>query len=197
MHSSELQRLARNSLFVGPCRSWYFPGQYVPPSKGPARHGSSQAVTGFYLISFWYKREEAQQRFTFYWCSVLIASAFGGLLASAIAKMDGIGGYSNWRWIFILEGILTILIGIAAFFFVADFPEEATWLTEDERTWVVARTGRDQEPPGKIVAQDILHFFSELKHILGGIIYFGELLNILLLDNADRCQRSHCRSNLQ
>ena len=33
---------------------------------------------GFYLISFWYKREEAQQRFTIYWCSVLIASAFGG-----------------------------------------------------------------------------------------------------------------------
>ena len=127
----------------------------------------------------------------------MIASAFGGLLASAIAKMDGIGGYSNWRWIFILEGILTILIGIAAFFFIADFPEEATWLTEDERTWVVARTGRDQEPPRKIIAQDVLHFFSDFKHIFGGIIFFGKYFNILPLDNADHCQRSHCRPNLQ
>ena len=179
VYSSELQRLACYSLPARPCRSWNLPRQYVSPSKGPARRGSSRAITGYYLISFWYKRDEAQKRFTFYWCSVLIASAFGGLLASAIAKMDGVGGYSNWRWIFILEGILTILIGIAAFFFIADFPEEATWLTEDERTWVIARTGRDQEPPRKIVAQDILHFFSDLRNVLGGIIYFGKRMNTL------------------
>ncbi|KAL8787402.1 MAG: hypothetical protein Q9195_007777 [Heterodermia aff. obscurata] len=132
----------------------------------------------YYLISFWYKREEAQKRFTFYWCSVLTASAFGGLLASAIAKMDGVGGYSNWRWIFILEGILTILIGIAAFFFIADFPEQAAWLTAEERAWVVARTGRDKEPPKKIVLQDVLHFFSQLRNILGGIIYFAIVVPI-------------------
>ncbi|KAL2059461.1 hypothetical protein ABVK25_000754 [Lepraria finkii] len=64
----------------------------------------------FYVISCWYKREEAQKRFTFYWCSVLAANMFGGLLASAIAKMDGVHGYHAWRWVFILEGIATIIM---------------------------------------------------------------------------------------
>ena len=132
---------------------------------------------GFYLISFWYKREEAQRRFTVYWCSILIASAFGGLLASAISKMQGIRGYSSWRWIFILEGIFTILVGIVAFFLVSDFPEEAKWLTEEERKWVIARTLQDKEAPAKITVKDILRFFSVPRNILGGIMFFCEKIN--------------------
>lgn len=93
-------------------------------------------IAGFYLISFWYKREEAQPRFTIYWYSVLTANAFGGLLASAIAKMDGIRGYSSWRWIFILEGIATILVGVSSYFLVSDFSEDVNWLNEEERRFV-------------------------------------------------------------
>ena len=53
----------------------------------------------------WYKREEAQKRYTFFFSSTTMAGAFGGLLATAIGKMDGIGGYKAWRWVFIL-GVL-------------------------------------------------------------------------------------------
>lgn len=52
----------------------------------------------------WYKRYESQRRFTFFYASISLAGAFGGLLASAIGKMDGVAGYSGWRWIFIIEG---------------------------------------------------------------------------------------------
>lgn len=88
--------------------------------------------------------------------------------------MDGIGGYSNWRWMFILEGIITLIVGISAFFFVADFPEDVTWLTEDERSWVIARTGRDTEPARNITTKDILRFFRKPKNLFGGIIYFSK-----------------------
>lgn len=58
----------------------------------------------FYLISMWYKREEAQRRFTLFYTSVNLASAFGGLLASAIGLLGGRENYSGWRWVFIIEG---------------------------------------------------------------------------------------------
>ena len=86
--------------------------------------------------------------------------------------MDGVGGLSNWRWVFILEGIVTIIVGISAYFLVADFPENASWLTEDERSWVLVRTGRDKTSE-RITLQHILRFFSDVKNVLGGIIYFG------------------------
>lgn len=131
----------------------------------------------FYIISMWYKREESQKRFTLYFCSVIVASAFGGLLASAIARMDGVGGLANWRWVFILEGIATILIGIAAFFFVCDFPDDARWLTEEERAFVIARAaGSNKAQPIKLA--DIRHFFMDLKNLLGGIMYLTLVMPI-------------------
>jgi hypothetical protein len=46
----------------------------------------------------WYKRTEAQKRFTFFFSSTTLAGAFGGLLASAIGKMDGVRGLGGWAW---------------------------------------------------------------------------------------------------
>ena len=52
--------------------------------------------------SRWYKRAESQKRYSFFFSSTTLAGAFGGLLASAIGKMDGMRGYRGWRWVFIL-----------------------------------------------------------------------------------------------
>jgi MFS family permease len=53
----------------------------------------------FYLISMWYRRAEAQKRYTFFFASTTLAGAFGGLLASAIGKMNGLRNYSGWRYV--------------------------------------------------------------------------------------------------
>lgn len=91
----------------------------------------------------WYTRSEAQKRFSFFFSSTSLAGAFGGLLASGIAKMEGMGGYRGWRWVFILEGILTSVVAIILFFFIADFPEDVKWLSEEERTYMRAKLAKD------------------------------------------------------
>jgi MFS family permease len=128
----------------------------------------------FYLISFWYKHEEAQKRFTIYISSVILSSAFGGLLASGIANMDGVRGMANWRWLFILEGIATLFIGLMAFFLVTDFPQEATWLTEEEKNFVIARTKGEvaHDTSMTISSKDLVAFFSDPKNYLGAMMYF-------------------------
>ncbi|KJZ71243.1 hypothetical protein HIM_09386 [Hirsutella minnesotensis 3608] len=129
----------------------------------------------FYLISFWYKRQEAQKRFTVYFCSVIVASAFGGLLASAIARMDTVRGLSNWRWVFILEGILTIFVAVAAFFGVSDFPDQATWLSERERHFVLLKTARLHQGDcngTKVTRKDMGVFLKDPKNHVGALMYF-------------------------
>ena len=70
-------------------------------------------------------------------------------------KMDGVGGYSGWRWIFILEGLLTVIVAIGAFFAIHDFPETASFLTEEERAWVIHRLRyQGSEIGGKQVAEE-------------------------------------------
>lgn len=99
---------------------------------------------------------------------------FGGLLASAIANMHGVRGYSSWRWIFILEGIATIVIGIAAYFLVADFPADARWLSAEEREFVIGRTGTDEGVAAPITVRHVVSFFGNVRNIVGGFMYFGE-----------------------
>ncbi|KAL7626407.1 High-affinity nicotinic acid transporter [Parahypoxylon ruwenzoriense] len=130
----------------------------------------------FYLISMWYKRGESQKRYSLFFSSTSLAGAFGGLLASAIGKMDGIRGYHGWRWIFILEGILTCLVAIVFFFIFPSFPEEAKWLTEDERAYIKARLRADQghnAAERKISFRDVLAVMKDHRVWLGGFMYFG------------------------
>ena len=51
--------------------------------------------------------------------------------------MDGVGGYAGWRWIFILEGLLTVLVALIAPFAIYDSPETASFLTDKERQFVI------------------------------------------------------------
>jgi len=124
----------------------------------------------------WYRRHEAQRRYTFFFSSTALAGAFGGLLASAIGKMDKMRGYRAWRWIFILEGTLTCVVALFFFFLLPDFPERAKWLREDERAYLTARLEADQGKSGvdqKITIRDILRVLRDLKTIVSGFSYLG------------------------
>lgn len=124
----------------------------------------------------WYRRHEAQRRYSFFFNSTTLAGAFGGLLAAAIGKMEGVRGYMGWRWIFILEGLLTVLVSFAFYFLLPDFPEEVKWLNNEERAYVTARLHADQGASGaerKTTLTDVKNIFKDYKIILGGFMYFG------------------------
>ncbi|KAK0214784.1 MFS general substrate transporter [Armillaria fumosa] len=98
----------------------------------------------FYL-SCWYKRTEFGLRAAFFFSAATVSGAFGGLLAAAISNMDGIGGKPAWAWIFILEGLLTIVAALASYWIIQDFPSTAKFLSEAERTVVIRRLQADSQ----------------------------------------------------
>ncbi|KAF2025883.1 MFS transporter [Setomelanomma holmii] len=98
-----------------------------------------------YYLSMWYKRDERQYRISLFFSCASLAGAFGGILAWGIAHMRNVGGYSGWRWIFILEGILTIIIATGAYWFISNYPGTVNWLSKDERAFVQARLRADSD----------------------------------------------------
>ncbi|KAH6149424.1 hypothetical protein HBI68_184990 [Parastagonospora nodorum] len=70
-------------------------------------------------------------RISYFYCASALSGAFSGLQAAGIAKMDGVGGYEGWRWIFLLEGIVTAALGIACFFLLIDSPTERERFIKD------------------------------------------------------------------
>jgi hypothetical protein len=102
----------------------------------------------------WYCRHEIQFRQALFFSAASIAGAFSGLLAFGIAKMDGVGGLEGWRWIFILEGIVTVLVATFAFWALYDFPETAGFLTEEERAFVVFRLKYQGQSQSRVAQSD-------------------------------------------
>ncbi|GKZ81955.1 hypothetical protein AnigIFM56816_006485 [Aspergillus niger] len=101
-----------------------------------------------YLLSTWYPRFELQKRNALFYLIGSTASGFGGILAYGLMQMHGIGGKSGWRWIFIIEGILTCVMGIGSYAILVDFPEQSpkSWhfLNESEAAYVVATIENDR-----------------------------------------------------
>lgn len=86
-----------------------------------------------YLCSFWYMPRDLATRISIFYCASALSGAFSGLLAAGIAKMDGVGGYEGWRWIFLLEGLVTIILGVLCFFLLIDSPRlSGRWLNPEE-----------------------------------------------------------------
>ncbi|KAK9245351.1 major facilitator superfamily domain-containing protein [Lipomyces tetrasporus] len=98
-----------------------------------------------YCISCWYGRNEAQFRNALFFCAASMAGAFAGLLAYGLHYMDGVGGLEGWRWIMIIEGLLTFVVAVPSYFLVQDYPHTAKFLTAKERAFVEYRLRHDGE----------------------------------------------------
>uniref|UniRef100_A0A0L0NR63 Major facilitator superfamily (MFS) profile domain-containing protein n=1 Tax=Candidozyma auris TaxID=498019 RepID=A0A0L0NR63_CANAR len=90
-----------------------------------------------YILSMYYKKNELLVRQAIFFSAASMAGAFSGLLAAGISQMDGVGGYEGWRWIFILEGLVTLIFGLLSFWWFPTYPRNASFLTERERQFVV------------------------------------------------------------
>ena len=93
-----------------------------------------------YLLGEWYCRFEVQWRLSIFFSAASLAGAFSGLLAFALDKMDGLGDLEGWRWIFIIEGIVSVLAGVMCYFLMIDTPAlSSRWLDTDEIRYLEVR----------------------------------------------------------
>ncbi|KAF2126743.1 MFS general substrate transporter [Dothidotthia symphoricarpi CBS 119687] len=86
------------------------------------------------LVAEYYTGAQASLRYAAFFTFGLLGPCFSGILAYGIRNMDGIQGKEGWRWIFLLEGILTISICPLVYLLIPDFPEKSNFLTAEEKT---------------------------------------------------------------
>ncbi|KAG2010179.1 high-affinity nicotinic acid transporter [Coprinopsis cinerea AmutBmut pab1-1] len=98
-----------------------------------------------YVFSVYYRRHERSWRVAIFFGGAALAGAFGGILAYAIGKMEGIGGKRGWAWIFIIEGLLTVVSAVFAYFVVPTWSHNAKFLTTSEKERLLARLDADSD----------------------------------------------------
>ncbi|KAF7348198.1 Tartrate transporter [Mycena sanguinolenta] len=108
-----------------------------------------------YLLSRWYTKKELAFRSAILYTGLLLSNAFGALIAAGIlANMEGVLGIRAWRWLFFIEGAITITVGIFTLWALPDYPHNTRWIVGEERRLAQARLADDAGEADQDNAQD-------------------------------------------
>lgn len=130
-----------------------------------------------FLMSSWYKRSELTQRMAWFFAGSSLANAFGGLIGAAVlGNLEGAHGIAGWRWLFIIEGVITIGLALIAVVVLPDYPASTRWLGAEEKAYAAWRlredTGEEDEADAISIREGVLlalrdprlYLFTLLQH---------------------------------
>jgi MFS transporter, ACS family, tartrate transporter len=147
------------------------------------------AEAGFFpgmilYFTYWFPAEYRGRVISTLFVAQPLANALASIVSAAILEMDGILGIKGWQWIFIIEALPAVLLGLVIFSVMTDKPALADWLTEEERSWLQARIdgeNRRVESAGRmtltraladsrVVALSLIYLMSVTANY--GIVFF-------------------------
>ncbi|KAM5352980.1 hypothetical protein ACJ41O_005702 [Fusarium nematophilum] len=131
-----------------------------------------------YLMSTWYTRYEMGRRYALFYAFGAVTGALAGVMAYGLVHMHGIANYGGWRWLFLIEGAITVLVALCGYWLLIDFPDSKrkTWkfLTNNERAWVVSRVNADRGDvePTRFSLKRFVSLALDLKVWMFGLLFF-------------------------
>jgi len=141
-------------FLLGAAEAGYFPG------------------VAFYLGQ-WFPTEYRTRAIAWFMVAIPISSVVGGALSGALLQMDGILGLAGWKWLFVLEGLPVAVLGVIMLFVLTERPDDAAWLTVEERAIVRARVA------GEVRHNEVRRLLPALKDprtLILGAVQFGFLV---------------------
>ena len=129
------------------------------------------AEAGFFpgvmlYMTFWIPAAYRARFVAIFMVAIPMASFIGSPLSALLLQADGVLGLRGWQWLFILEGLPTVGMGLACLWYLTDRPEQAKWLTREQRDWLSARMGRERAEK-KMVAHVSLWKLFRSKEVIG------------------------------
>jgi len=126
----------------------------------------------FYL-SGWFPAEARARAIARFMTAIPVSGMIGGPISGALLGLGGLGGVTGWQWLFLLEGLPAVVLGLVVLRILPDGPERAAWLAPEQRTWLVARLATER-------ARCIEHHdFSVTRALSSGIVWKLGLLVFL------------------
>jgi MFS family permease len=144
-------------FFLGVSEAGFFPGMIL-------------------YLTFWFPSQERARAVAKFMTATALAGVVGGPISSVLLKLEGRSAMHGWQWLFLSEGLPTILMGISVLFFLKDRPDDANWLTEPEKKWLDAELERDSKEGGAAGRHKLLDAFKmPLVWVLAGVFFIDQI----------------------
>jgi sugar phosphate permease len=142
----------QNSLFfmrflLGAAEAGFFPGVVL-------------------YLTYWFPAAYRARIIATFMVAVPMGGFIGSPLSALLLQADGLFGMRGWHWLFILEGLPTVLLGFVCLFFLTDRPEHAKWLSEEQRNWLSTRIEKERNEKKSVARMSVWKLFRT-KEVLG------------------------------
>src|SRR5246127_489780 len=134
------------------------------------------AEAGFFpgiilYLTYWYPAEYRARFMAAFAVAVPVSTVIGAPVSGLLLGLDGLAGLKGWQWLFIIEGVPSLLLGIVTWFYLTDKPEHANWLKPEQKVWLAAKLNAE-----KAAKEAVRHFtlgqaLSSPKVITLSLIY--------------------------
>ncbi len=139
------------------------------------------AEAGFFpgillYFTYWYPEKDRGKTIALFALGGVAAGAIGSPVSGALLELDGMGGLAGWKWLFLLESIPAVILGVVVLLILPNGPADAKWLTEREKGWLRRRLDEDVAKAGSAPPQRLGEVFTSGRVWLLCLMYF--LLNV-------------------
>ena len=136
------------------------------------------AEAGFFpgvilYLTYWFPLEYRARIIAAFMVAIPVSLAVGAPLSTAILQMDGLGGLKGWQWLFIIEGVPTVLFGLVFLTVMPDKPRDAKWLSAEERSWLQNTIDSEHKAVAAVHGTSVLQAFADPRLIALAFIYFA------------------------
>jgi MFS transporter, ACS family, tartrate transporter len=136
------------------------------------------AEAGFFpgvilFITYWYPAHYRAIIVGIFMVAIPVAGLIGSPISGAILYMDGLLGLGGWQWIFILEALPAVLLGLAAYIWLTDRPEHAKWLSDGQRQWLSATLELERKRKPRVEHTSVWRVMTNKYVLIMALVYAG------------------------
>lgn len=136
------------------------------------------AEAGFFpgiilYLSYWFPAKNRASVTALFMAAAPISTALGSPISGALLEMHGYMGLAGWQWMFLLEAIPAVVLGVVTFFFLTDRPAKAGWLADDEKEWLTATMKEEEAQRSASSAHNPLKALADPRVLALSLVYFG------------------------
>jgi MFS transporter, ACS family, tartrate transporter len=136
------------------------------------------AEAGFFpgiilYLTYWYPAEYRARFLAAFAIGVPVSTVIGAPVSGLLLGLDGAAGLKGWQWLFIIEGVPSVLLGLVTWFYLTDRPEHADWLSAEQKAWLAAKLKAEIAAKQAVKDLTLGEALSSPKVITLSLIYFG------------------------
>jgi len=137
------------------------------------------AEAGFFpgiilYLSYWFPAARRAQVTAIFMAAAPLSTALGSPISAALLEMDGMMGFTGWQWMFVIEAVPAVLLGVVVLFYLTDRPAKANWLTDEERQWLEDTMQAEERARGaKQSHSSAWRGLTDRRVLALALVYFG------------------------